>query len=146
MKQVTSRTIAAFCVPQFAVGLFTAMLNNYLIYFYQPSAESGLPTLITQGTVILGFLTVVGLLKAIGHVFDAVTDPLVASWSDKCKHPKGRRIPFMKWAAIPFGLSALLMFCVPQAAPGMVNNIWLAVCLWSYYLFYTLYMIPHNAL
>ncbi|MEG0825465.1 MAG: MFS transporter [Oscillospiraceae bacterium] len=146
MKQVTSRTIAAFCVPQFAVGLFTAMLNNYLIYFYQPSAESGLPTLITQGTVILGFLTVVGLLKAIGHVFDAVTDPLVASWSDKCKNPNGRRIPFMKWAAIPFGLSALLMFCVPQTAPGMVNNIWLAVCLWSYYLFYTLYMIPHNAL
>ncbi|MEG2104437.1 MAG: MFS transporter [Oscillospiraceae bacterium] len=146
MKQVTNKTIAAYCIPQFAVGLFTAMLNNYLIYFYQPSAESGLPTLITQGTIILGVLTVVGLLKAIGHVFDAVTDPLVASLSDKSHNPKGRRIPFMKWSAIPFGLSALLIFCVPQGAPGLVNNLWLAVSIWSYYLFYTLYMIPHGAL
>ena len=146
MKTVTNRTIAAYCLPQFAVGLFTAMLNNYLIYFYQPSRESGLPTLITQGTVILGVLTVVGFVKAIGHVFDAVTDPLVASLSDKSRSPDGRRIPFMKWAAVPFGLSALLIFCVPQSAPGMVNNLWLAVFLWAYYLFYTLYMVPQEAL
>lgn len=146
MKRVTNGVIAAYCLPQFAVGLFTAMLNNYLIYFYQPSAESGLPTLITQGTVILGILTVVGFVKAIGHVFDAVTDPLVASLSDRSRSTGGRRIPFMKWAAVPFGLSALLIFCVPQSAPGLVNNIWLAVFLWAYYLFYTLYMIPHNAL
>ena len=146
MKTVTNRTIAAYCLPQFAVGLFTAMLNNYLIYFYQPSRESGLPTLITQGTVILGVLTVVGFVKAIGHVFDAVTDPLVASLSDTSRSPDGRRIPFMKWAAVPFGLSALLIFCVPQSAPGMVNNLWLAVFLWAYYLFYTLYMVPQEAL
>ena len=146
MKTVTNRTIAAYCLPQFAVGLFTAMLNNYLIYFYQPSRESGLPTLITQGTVILGVLTVVGAVKAIGHVFDAVTDPLVASLSDKSRNPNGRRIPFMKWAAVPFGLSALLIFFVPQDAPGMVNNLWLAVFLWAYYLFYTLYIVPQEAL
>lgn len=146
MKQVTDRLIAAYCLPQFAVGLFTAMLNNYLIYFYQPSTGSGLPTLIAQGTVILGVLTVVGFVKAVGHVFDAVTDPLVASLSDKSRDPNGRRIPFMRLAALPFALSALLVFFVPQSAPGMVNHIWLAVFLWCYYLFYTIYMIPQEAL
>ena len=48
MKEVSRGTIINFCLPQFAVGLFTTMLNNYLIYFYQPTEASGLPTLITQ--------------------------------------------------------------------------------------------------
>ena len=55
------------------------MLNNYLIYFYQPSKESGIPNLIPQGRIVLGILTIIGLIKAIGHIIDAVTDPLIAS-------------------------------------------------------------------
>lgn len=146
MKTVTNKLIIIYCLPQFAVGLFTAMINNYLIYFYQPSSASGLPTLITQGVVILGILTVVGAVKALGHIIDAVTDPLVASLSDKSKNAKGRRIPFMKWSAIPFGLCALLIFCAPSSHPSAINNIWLAIFLWAYYIFYTLYMVPHGAL
>lgn len=145
MKEVTKKTIICFCLPQFAVGLFTTMLNNYLIYFYQPTAASGLPTLITQGYVFAGILTVIGLIKALGHVLDAVSDPVVAGLSDKCKHKDGRRIPFMKWAAIPFALSALFIFWSPSTNP-LFNNIWLAIFIWAYYIFYTLYMIPHHAL
>ena len=101
-KEVRLSTIAVYCLPQFAVGLFTTMINNYLLYFYQPSRESGLPTLITQGIVFLGIFTVIGLIKAVGHVIDAVTDPLVAGLSDKCRHKNGRRIPFMRAFAVPF--------------------------------------------
>jgi len=145
MKEVTRKMIICFCLPQFAVGLFTTMLNNYLIYFYQPTAASGLPTLITQGYVFAGILTVIGLIKALGHVLDAISDPVVAGLSDKCKHKDGRRIPFMKWSAIPFAVSALLIFWSPSTNP-LFNNIWLAIFIWAYYIFYTLYMIPHHAL
>ncbi len=145
-KNVTTSLIIMYCLPQFAVGLFTTMINNYLLYFYQPNSESGIPTLITQGIVFLGIFTVIGLIKAVGHLIDAVTDPLVAGMSDKSKNKNGRRIPFMKAFAVPFGLSALLIFCAPQSTPGMVNNIWIAIFIWAYYIFYTLYMIPHNAL
>lgn len=44
----------------------------------------------------MGILTIIGLIKAIGHIIDAVTDPLIASCSNKSKHPGGRRIPLMK--------------------------------------------------
>ena len=145
MKEVSRGTIINFCLPQFAVGLFTTMLNNYLIYFYQPTEASGLPTLITQGYVFLGILTVIGLIKAVGHVVDAFSDPIVAGLSDKCKHKDGRRIPFMKWFAVPFAVSALLIFWSPSEN-HMFNNIWLAIFIWAYFIFYTLYMIPHNAL
>lgn len=122
------------------------MLNNYLIYFYQPSKESGIPNLIPQGRIVLGILTIIGLIKAIGHIIDAVTDPLIASCSDKSKHPDGRRIPLMKKAAIPFGLCALLMFFVPLGKASGLNAVWIAAFMWGYYFFFTLYMIPHNAL
>lgn len=146
MKQVTKKLTVLYCLPLFAVGLFTTMLNNYLIYFYQPSNASKIPTLITQGKVFLGILTVIGLIKAVGHVIDAVTDPLVAGISDKSKNKNGRRIPFMKYSAIPFGICALMIFCAPKSEPCMLNNIWVGVFIWAYYIFYTLYMIPHTAL
>lgn len=146
MKKANTSFIVRLCLPQFAVGLFTAMINNYLIYFYQPTVKSGLPLLLTQGTVILGILTVIGFVKAVGHIIDAVTDPLIAGISDKSRNPRGRRIPLMKAAAVPFGLCALLLFCAPGKGPGLLNTVWIAVFMWGYYLFYTLYMIPHTAL
>ncbi|MGN0523902.1 MAG: MFS transporter [Eubacterium sp.] len=145
MKELKRITIINFCLPQFAVGLFTTMLNNYLIYFYQPTEASGLPVLITQGYVVFGILTVIGLIKAVGHIIDAFSDPIVAGISDKSKNRNGRRIPMMKWFAVPFAVSALLIFWSPSQNP-MFNNVWLAVFIWAYFVFYTLYMIPHNAL
>lgn len=145
MKKITQPSIVLYCLPLFAVGLFTTMLNNYLIYFYQPTAASGLPILITQGYVFAGILTVIGLIKAVGHVIDAVSDPMVAALSDKSGHRDGRRIPFLRRYAVPFGLCALLIFCSPFQS-ALLNNLWLAVFIWAYYIFYTLYMVPHGAL
>lgn len=145
MKKITRRSIVLYCLPLFAVGLFTTMLNNYLIYFYQPTAASGLPILITQGYVFAGILTVIGLIKAVGHVIDAVSDPMVAALSDKSGHRDGRRIPFLRRYAVPFALCALLIFCSPFQS-ALLNDLWLAVFIWAYYIFYTLYMVPHGAL
>ncbi|MFG6350353.1 MAG: MFS transporter, partial [Oscillospiraceae bacterium] len=145
MKEISRSAIVLYCLPLFAVGLFTTMLNNYLIYFYQPTAASGLPILITQGYVFAGMLTVIGLIKALGHVIDAVSDPVVAALSDKSGHRDGRRIPFLRRYAVPFALCALLIFCSPFDAP-LLNDLWLAVFIWGYYIFYTLYMVPHSAL
>lgn len=48
VKKITRCSIILYCLPLFAVGLFTSMLNDYRIYFYQPTDASGLPILITQ--------------------------------------------------------------------------------------------------
>ncbi len=122
MKKVDTPLIVRVCLPQFAVGLFTTMLNTYLISFYQPSKASGLSDLIPQGRNVLGVMTIIGMTKAIGHIIDAVTGPLLASGSDKSKNKNGRRIPLMKVAVIPFGLCGVIIFS------------------------FTLYMIPYNEL
>lgn len=51
-----------------------------------------------------------GIVMMIGTIWDAVTDPTVGMISDRMDPQKGRRRRFLKWFAIPFGLSTWLLF------------------------------------
>ncbi|EJW90017.1 major facilitator superfamily transporter protein, partial [gut metagenome] len=86
-------------------------------YFFQPTAKSGLPSLLPDNR-LLGFITVMALITGLGKIVDAVTDPLVASLSDRCTHIEGRRLPFLRRAAIPYALSVLLI-SMPLSGPDL---------------------------
>ena len=73
------------------------------------------------------------------RVFDAITDPMIASLSDKSNNPKGRRIPFMKMAAFPFALTTIIVFCAPVQNISMINSIWVLFFLILFYLFQTFF-------
>lgn len=146
MKILDNKRIVMLCLADFAKGIFTGMIANYLIYFFQPTAQSGLSLFITQGTIVLGILTLIGVVKAVGHVVDAFTDPLIANWSDNCKNKRGRRMPFLQWSAIPYALSAFLIFCPPIEGVSVVNDVWVTAFILLYFFFYTAYVIPHGAL
>lgn len=137
--------IVRYFSADIAKGLFNGMIGNYLLYFYQPTMKSGLPSLL-PGNKILGFITIMALLTGLSKVVDAITDPLVANLSDKCKSGKGRRMPFMRFAALPYALCVLMIFYAPFANGSVGNAIWVGVFLILYYVFYTLYFIPHRAL
>ena len=134
-----------YCLSDIAKGLFNGMIGNYLLYFFQPTVKSGLPNLLPQNK-LLGFITVMALLTGLSKVVDAVTDPLVASLSDKCTHKDGRRMPFMKYAAIPYALSVLMIFMAPFKQGSVANAIWVGFFLIAYYTAYTFFFIPRNAL
>ena len=145
MKKLPKRKIFRYCLADIAKGLFNGMIGNYLLYFFQPTAKSGLPILLPQNK-LLGFITVMALITGLGKVIDAVTDPLVASLSDKCTHKDGRRMPFLKYAAVPYVLSVLMIFYAPFAPGSAANVIWVGFFLVSYYTAYTFFFIPRNAL
>ncbi len=144
-KPLTKPKMLRYCLADISKGLFNGMIGNYLLYFFQPTVKSGLPMLLPQGK-ILGFFTIMAFLTALGKVVDAVTDPLVASLSDKCTHKAGRRMPFLRWAAIPYALSVLLIFYAPFPRGSWANALWVGFFLVSYYTAYTFYFIPKNAL
>lgn len=145
MKTLPRRKMYRYCLADIAKGLFNGMIGNYLLYFFQPTVKSGLPVLLPENK-LLGFITIMALVTAIGKIVDAVTDPLVASMSDKCTHKDGRRMPFMKYAALPYALSVLLIFYAPFAQGSIANAIWVGFFLVVYYVAYTFYFIPRNAL
>ncbi len=144
-KVLPKRKMYRYCLADIAKGLFTGMISNYLLYFFQPTAKSGLPMLLPDNK-LLGFITIMALITAIGKVIDAVTDPLVASLSDKCTHKAGRRMPFLRYAAIPYAASVLLIFFAPFKEGSVANAIWVGFFLIVYYTAYTFYFIPRNAL
>lgn len=144
-QTLPKRKMYRYCLADVAKGLFNGMIGNYLIYFFQPTTSSGLPALLPQNK-LFGFITVMALLTGIGKIIDAVTDPLVASLSDKCAHPDGRRMPFLRYAAVPYALSVLLIFYAPFRAGSVGNAVWVGFFLFAYYTAYTFFFIPRNAL
>lgn len=139
------RKMYRYCLADIAKGLFNGMIGNYLLYFFQPTIKSGLPKLLPENK-IFGFITVMALITAFGKLIDAVSDPLVASLSDKYNSPKGRRMPFMRMAAIPYAVSVLMIFYAPFENGSILNAIWVLLFLLIYYVSYTFYFIPKNAL
>lgn len=147
-KRIASNKVLwIFAVGQLGWSLLSGIISNWLVFFFQPSQNEladGQLTFIPQKS-FLG-LTVIGLITAFGRIFDAVTDPLIAGKTDSCKHRLGRRIPFLRYAAIPFGLVTVLMFCTPVKGESTVNSVWLFVCVMLYYFCMTCYCTPYNAL
>lgn len=103
------------------------------------------PTFIYQGGV-WGVLTLVGLISFGGRIFDAATDPLIASMSDRSEARLGRRRVFMLVGAVPFALSGFLLFWPLSATSLTLNAVWLALVSAAYYLSFTAYVIPYSAL
>ena len=148
-KKLTTGKVWCFAVGQFGWSVLAALISSWLVPYYQPdlaTQQAGQPIFIPQGLAILGILTVLGAITAFGRVFDAITDPLIASFSDRCKSKAGRRIPFMRAAAIPFALACVLAFWSPIGHESWGNAAFLFVMLMLFYLFMTMYCTPYNAL
>ena len=149
MKALTKKVMWCYAIGQLGWSIISGLIGSWLVYFYQPNQEAindGMISLIPQGRIVIGILTLIGLITAIGRVFDAVTDPLVGSWSDHCTHRLGRRIPFMRWSAIPLGLVFVLVFCVPVNGVSVINTVWLFVTVLAYYFLITCYCTPYTSL
>jgi len=114
MKRLTKKQMIIFAIGQLGWSTLSGIITTWLVTFYLPTAgdiEAGAIQYIIPGLVIGGFMTVLGLISALGRVFDAITDPLIASLSDRSKNPRGRRTPFMQYSALPLAIVTVLVFC-----------------------------------
>jgi len=102
-RRLTKKEMRIFAVGQLGWSILGGIINTWLVTFYLPTKEAveneQAPFYVPTGLIIFGVLTILGLITFICRIFDAVTDPLIATLSDRSKNPKGRRIPFM---SIPY--------------------------------------------
>ncbi len=148
-RRLTKKEMRIFAVGQLGWSTLSGIITAWLVTFYLPTEDSvaaGAKFYVPTGLVIFGVLTVLGLITFICRIFDAVTDPWIASLSDRSRNPKGRRFPFMKRAAVPFALATVLVFFAPVEGISPVNIAWILVTLILFYLFMTMYCTPYNAL
>ena len=151
MKKITNKLLWIFAIGQFGWSLLSGVVSNWMVYYYTGSPDAQNPNTgifasgITQNPILFK-LTLFGLVLAVGRIFDAVTDPLIAGWSDRSNYKGGRRIPFMRTIAIPFALVTVALFTLPQTGNTAVNDVMLFVLLMVFYLFMTIFCTPYNAL
>ena len=151
LKPITNKLLWIFAVGQFGWSLLSGIVSNWMVYYYTGSPDAQNPNTgifasgITQNPILFK-LTLFGLVLAVGRIFDAITDPLIAGWSDRSNYRGGRRIPFMRAVAIPFALVTIGLFTIPQTANTVVNDALLFVLLLLFYLVMTIFCTPYNAL
>src|SRR5580692_6417132 len=135
----------AYACGMIGWSIMTNLIIVMLPYFYLPPSNAGLVTLVPQ-LLLLGVVNILSVIAASGRFIDALFDPFIASLSDKSKNPKGRRIPFMKWAILPAVVFCCLTFYPLEMKQSGHNAAWLAVTMTLFFMSITTYIIPYNAL
>lgn len=93
-----------------------------------------------------------GSILLVGKIWDGVNDPVVGVLTDKTKSKRwGRRLPWLVYGAVPFGLFFFLQWIVPQFSSDPQTNVW--ALFWYYVViglisqvFYTVVNLPYTAM
>jgi len=123
-----------------------------LAYGVGAAAESGLAIVFNTFNFlfynnVLGLSgTLCGLAVTIAMVFDAISDPLVGSLSDRWRSPLGRRHPFLYAAPIPMGFFFVCIYAPPSGLEDFGLFAWFTVSTVLLRTALTLYHVPHLAL
>lgn len=88
----------------------------------------------------------VGLAITIALVFDAISDPVVATWSDNLHSRLGRRHPFMYASAVPLALAYMLIWNPPEGWSDMAIFFWLLLFAILIRTLITFFEVPSTAL
>lgn len=126
-------------------SLLDNLFGVYLIFFFLPPKETGMPELIDNKPMMFG-LTIIGLIILFGRTCDSFIDPLIASWSDNSKSKLGRRRFFTLTGALPFSILAALLFFPPDDSASANNAWYVAGILTAYFFFYSYFMTPYLSL
>lgn len=106
--------------------------NTFLLFFY--NQVLGLPAAQASLAIMLAIL------------LDAITDPLVGSYSDRLKSRLGRRHPLMYGAALPLGIAMTLVFLPPQGLSDSGLFWWLLITVAAARTAMTFFLVPWSAL
>ena len=96
--------------------------------------------------VVLVPLGYIALAVALARSFDAITDPLMGWLSDRTRTRWGRRRPWMFVGAPLAAVAFVLLFSPPESLTSSGAAIWFTTTFVLYFLFHTVYVIPHYGL
>ncbi len=131
-KRLSVRTKTAFGIGATAEAAISIVFNSFNFLFYNN---------------VLGLSgTLCGLAVTIAMVFDAVSDPLVGSISDRFRSRLGRRHPFLYAAPVPMAFCFVAIYSPPSSLEEFGLFIWFTVSTVLLRTATTFYHVPHLAL
>ncbi len=122
----------AYGMPNFAGAAMVIPIAIHMNLFYSDT--------------ILVPLGLIALAIAAARALDAITDPLMGWISDHTNTRWGRRIPWMFIGAPLCAVAFVALFNPPESLVGASAAPWFATTFMLYFLFHTVYVIPHYGL
>lgn len=113
-------------------GVATQAINIFL--FFYATAVCGLPA------------ALVGIALAAGLVVDAISDPLIGSFSDSLRSRFGRRLPFMAIGVPGTVFFLALLFALPDGWSIPALFVWLTTASVGLRVSISFFLLPYNAI
>lgn len=88
----------------------------------------------------------IGVLFAFAKAWDAASNPLVGSWSDRSRSRLGRRRPFLLGSLPLLAAGFIMLWSPPEGLDTRALIAWAAVGLFVFHSAFALHTIPHIAL
>ena len=132
MRQLSSLEKWSYAIGNMPWSVKDAAFMNFVVFYY------------TQVQGLSGTLT--GLAMFIALTWDAISDPVVGSWSDTLRTRWGRRHPLLVAGGVPTALLFLALFQPPGNLGQMGIFLWLLGVSILLRTFLTIYFIPYSAL
>ena len=132
MHQLNSLEKWSYAIGNMPFSVKDAAFVNFVVFYY------------TQVQGLSGTLT--GLAMFLALSWDAISDPVVGSWSDTLRTRWGRRHPLLVAGGIPTALLFLALFQPPGHLGQAGIFLWLLGVSILLRTFLTIYFIPYSAL
>ena len=88
-----------YSIGNIAAGLLNAAFSTFIIFFYVDKLK--MPA------------ALIGIGMAIYGIWNAINDPILGYISDRTNTRWGRRIPYIKFGAVPFVLAFFFVWTPP---------------------------------
>lgn len=96
-----------------ACNVVFALTSGLITYFYT--------------NVMSVSAALVGMIMLISRIFDGISDVAIGLIMDKVHSKHGRGRAWVLWMALPYGISAVALFCLPANATAAVQAIYIFI-------------------
>jgi GPH family glycoside/pentoside/hexuronide:cation symporter len=141
MPTMTVAQKLTYSIPHLALSFSGMFMGQRLLSFYNPSADD-----IEHGAVALVSTGILPMLFIFGGLIDALADPPIGYWSDRCRSRFGRRMPFIMMGTPIMVAGFMAHWFPPDQSATMVNAVYIAVVLFFYKIAFTAVLGPYEAL
>ena len=131
MRTVSWGVRFAYALPAFALAVVGIPIYVYIPKFYTD--------------VVGADITLVGLVLLAVRLFDAVSDPVIGTLSDRTETRFGRRRPWIAGAVLPLVAAIFFLFVPPALGPDAAV-LWFGAGMFAVFLAWTAITVPYESL
>ena len=122
----------SFSGGEMGTNLLFTVMSAYLLVYYTNYAHVN--------------AAIVGTIMFVSKIFDAISDVAMGYVEERFAKPGAKARPWLKRMALPYAISAIILFTVPDFTSTVAQGIYVFITYNLFCTIYTMIVIPYNSL